>query len=172
MLLRSLFVVVVLILVNTCAASSGNLYYKNESLDSIHGNGLVKIVNCTISESVHVNGSLSCEDSIVGSLHVNGQASIKNSTIQGNSTISGFLESVSSKFQSEMTVSSQKIILKASVIDSLVINDVGEHLPEIVELKNGTTINGSITFRSGKGEVIMDSNCKILGKVKGGIIRR
>ena len=48
-------------------------------------------------------------------------------------------------------------------VESLTVREVsGYSGTQVIDLRNGTTVNGSITVESGKGEVWISSNSEIL----------
>lgn len=136
--------------------------YGKESLDSIHGNGTVILEGTKVSGLVQVNGNLKAEESAINSLQVNGQADLQNSVVANAAIINGSLTADNTKFQKNLSVASQKIVLRMCTVDSLTIREVGGYVgKQIVDLRSGTNITGPIVVESGNGEIWISSNSEI-----------
>lgn len=142
--------------------------YKKEALDELYVDGIVKLDGTTITKCVQVNGTLSAKNASIEKMNVNGLAMLDNCLVIKKSTASGALNAESSQFSEELFVSSEKVVFDSCTLTSLYIAKA--HNP-IVELKGKTKINGSVTFESNNGKVIMNSDSVILGKVIGGTIK-
>ena len=86
--------------------------YGNEIVDSIQGYGTVTLDATKVLGPVFVNGTLNAEESTMSGLQVNGLVDLKNCTINQSANINGSLNAEGSKFQKELSISSQKIKLK------------------------------------------------------------
>lgn len=116
--------------------------------------------------TVSVNGSLNAEESAIGSLQVNGQVDLKNCLINNTTTINGSLNAVNTKFQKELSVTSQKIILGTCSIDTLIVREVkGYDGTQVIDLRSGTKVTGPIIVESGNGEIWLSSNSEISDRV-------
>ncbi len=151
---------------------SGSSQYGEVTLDELDGFGLVKLNGTTVS-NVHLTGSLITQYADIGSLNIIGEANLKDSTIQKGGTILGSLQAVRTTFKGPITILSQKALFTASKLEGITVQvDNGFKGKQIVELKQGTLINGPIHFDSGRGEVIIFPGCQVLGPVTGGKIVR
>lgn len=167
----------------------GRQTYGKETIDKVDVNGFVKLEGTHVSESLQVNGRLKAEDAQIGEMlvngtatlnrctvkemRVNGRAVLDHSTIKQKSVVCGTLQPSFSNFQDEITISSEKVIFNSCVLKSLrILKDKDDHLVQVVELKGKTTVDGSIIFESGKGEVIISSDSIITGAIVGGKIRK
>lgn len=150
----------------------GSQIYGKETVEKIETNGLIKLDGTTITEYLQVNGSLKAEGAQIEKMQINGQATLDNCLIKKKSVVCGFLSVINSKFRDELSVSSEKATFNSSTLTSLHILQVeGYQGVQLVELVGKTKIDGSITFDSGKGEVIADPDTEITGKIIGGKIR-
>ena len=118
--------------INKSTYNYGYQKYGKESLDSIQANGsvilegtkvtgLVKVNGSLNAEesaikSLQVNGSLYAEESAIKSLQVNGQADLQNCVFTSTATINGSLNADNTKFESELLVASQKIVLRRALL--------------------------------------------------------
>lgn len=158
---------------NMLGNSYGYQKYGKETVDTIQANGSVILEGTKILGLVSVNGSCNAEESAIGSLQVNGQVKLKNCLIDNTTVVNGLLHADSTKFQKELSASSQKIILGACSINSLTIREVnGYDGPQIIDLRSGTKVTGPITVESGNGEIWLSSNSEILDQVTGAKVYR
>lgn len=142
--------------------------YGKETVKSIHANGFVSLEGTKVEGMVQVNGSLEADESAMESLEVNGQVGLKNSLIRGTSIINGALIADNTKFQKELSVASQKILLRTCSVDSLRVREVvGFDGVQVIDLRSGTKITGSIVVESGNGEIWLSSNSEVSGPISG-----
>ena len=147
---------------------SGAVQYGETTLDALDGAGLVKLNGTTVA-SIHLSGSLIAQNADIGSLDILGEANLKDTTIALPSTIMGSLQATRTTFKNPLTILSQKALFTASSLDAITIKkDGGYKGKQIVELKQGTQINGPIHFEAGNGEVIVFPGCQVFGPVTGG----
>ena len=153
--------------------SYGYQKYGKETVDSIHANGSVTLKRKTVLGPISVNGSLYAEESAIASLAVNGSAEIKNTVIEGKTVINGLLNADNTQFNKELSVASQKIILRTCSVDSFVVREVnGYDGIQVIDLRSGTRVTGPIIVESGNGEVWLSSNSEISGQVSGAKVYR
>lgn len=149
---------------------TGANQYGAVTLPALRGSGLIKL-NGTTVDTVHLTGSLLTQDAEIGSLDIIGEANLKDTTIKNASTIMGSFQATRTTFKSSVTLLGQKALLTASHLEGITVQkDGGYKGKQIIELKQGTLINGPIHFESGKGEVIVFPGCQVLGPVTGGKI--
>lgn len=147
--------------------------YGKETVNSIQANGSVFLEGTKVLGTVHVNGSLEADEAAMENLEVNGQVNLKNCLINGTSLINGSLTADNTKFQDELSVASQKILLRTCSVDSLRIREVvGFDGVQIIDLRSGTKVTGSIVVESGNGEIWLSSNSEISGEISGAKVFR
>lgn len=153
---------------NICGAENMNNFdfgyqkYGKETVNSIQGNGSVVLEETKVLGHVQVNGSLKADESLINSLQVNGQADLNNCVIADTTIINGSLTANNTKFQQELSVASQKIVLRMCSVDSLTVREVSGYTgTQVIDLLSGTNVIGSITVESGKGEIWVSSNSEI-----------
>lgn len=158
--------------------SSGHTYgyqeYEKKLVDSIQTNGAVFLKETKVTGIVNINGSLSAEESAINCLQVNGQVVLNNCLIQQTAIVNGSLDAQNTQFQNELSVASQKIVLRMCSVESLTIREVsGFSDMQIIDLRSGTTVTGPIVVESGKGQILISSNSKISeSQVTGAVIIR
>jgi hypothetical protein len=136
--------------------------YVNESLHSIEANGTAIMEETEVAGLVQVNGFLKAEESTMHSLKVNGQTELHNCLITNSTTINGLLDAEKTQFQNGLSIASQKIILRGCTVDSLTIRKLKEYAgKQVVYLRSGTVVTGTIIFESGKGELWISLNSKV-----------
>lgn len=149
---------------------SGSSQYGEVTLDNVDGFGLVKLNGTTVS-TVHLTGSLITQYAAIGTLNIIGEANLKDSTVEKGGVILGSLQAVRTTFKGPITIHSQKALFTASKLEGITVQvESGFKGKQIIELKQGTIINGPIHFDSGRGEVIIFPGCQVLGTVTGGKI--
>jgi len=111
--------------------------YGKETIDSIQANGSVMLEGTKILGLADVNGSLNAEESAINSLRVNGLAELSNCVIENKAVINGSLKAVNTDFQSNLSIASQKIVLKMCTVNSLTVREVnGYSNPQIIDLRS------------------------------------
>ena len=76
-------------------------------------------------------------------------------------------------FQKNITLLTQKAVFTASKLEGITVRKDGACKgKQVLELKQGTIVNGPIVFESGKGEVVIYPGSQVLGSVTGGKIVR
>jgi hypothetical protein len=154
---------------DTMRVTGANQYGQVE-LEAIDGTGLIKL-NGTTAQEIHLTGSLIAQDAQIGMLDIIGEANLKDSTIQNAASVMGSLQTTRTTFQNSLSILSQKALFTSSRLEAITVKkDTGYKGKQIIELRQGTLINGSIHFESGKGEVIVFPGCQVLGDVTGGKI--
>jgi len=143
--------------------------YGEETMDSVQGNGMVILEGTKVLGLVQVNGSLNAEESAIDSLQINGKTELRNCLITNTASINGSLTADNTKFQKELSVASQKIILRMCSLKSLTIREVtGFTGAQVVDLRSGTRVSGPIVVEAGNGEIWISSNSEIsLDQVSG-----
>jgi hypothetical protein len=143
--------------------------YGVETLESIQGSGLVKLNGTSVTNTVQVMGSLITQNAHIGTLDVMGEANLTGTTVKHGGSIMGSIQAIRTTFEDSITILCQRSIFTASRLQGITVQqDSGFKGKQVIELKQGTTVSGPIHFESGKGEVIVNLGCKVLGPVTGG----
>jgi len=145
--------------------------YGAETIDSLDGTGLIKLNGTSILKSVTLVGSLITLNAEIGTLDVIGEANLTGTIIKNGGSVAGSLQAVRSVFKKDISLYSQKSVFTASKLEGITIHkDAALKNKQVIELKQGTIINGAVHFESGKGEIILFPGCQVLGPVTGGKI--
>lgn len=147
---------------------------------SLTVNGPTDLNHLTVTQDFKVNGPLSgahllCGDlTVTGpvegndftlqSLMVHGPVNLTNVTVKGAVTINGGPVSILQGKLQNLTVAAKSIKLMSTTVGSIVIRKVDEEKQQLI--LEGTQVNGTIFFESGKGEMIATGS-SISGKVEG-----
>lgn len=157
----------------TTPSTAGIHQYGNTELDSLDSVGLIKLNRTSILKQLRLTGSLIAQGAKIGSLDISGEANLTDTTIENGGNVIGSFQATRSTLKKNLTVLSQKILITASNLESITIRqDSGFKGKQILELRQGTIINGSVHFESGKGEVLIFPGSQVLGNVTGGKIIR
>lgn len=147
---------------------NGNQSFGKESFDNIQANGNTTLHGTKISHLFSANGYLKAEDASFGNLQVNGEVDLKNCTISNQTKINGSLNAVDTTFKNNLSIASKKIIFDNCLLESVIVRKInGYEGNQVIELRNSTTVAGSIVFESGNGEIWLAPTSKIKGKVEG-----
>jgi hypothetical protein len=154
---------------NKSITASGSNQYGAITIDSLESTGLIKLNGTSITHHINLTGSLISQNAEIGSLEVMGEANLTGTTVQEASSIIGSLQATRSNFKKALTILTQKALFTASKLEGVTVQKDGACKgKQIIELRQGTIVNGPIHFESGKGEVIVSSGSQILGEVVGG----
>ncbi len=120
---------------------------------------------------LQVLGTLNASDSTLDEVEVKGTLLLKNCIVTGEVAILGTFIAERSRFDEPIFAFTKEMEFNCSRVDSIHINKVG-HTPltQIVKLKNGTVVEGNITFESKNGEIWLYKESRFLGAVVGGKI--
>lgn len=156
-----------------CSEGYGMCNYKKETLESINVNGSANLDETKVLGRTVVNGSLSANESSMNTLQVNGQAQLKDCSISGEAIINGALSADNTTFDGEISAASQRITLEGCSVASIRMRETASYSrPQVVELRRGTKVSGSITVESGNGEVWLFSDSQVAGEVVGAKVIR
>lgn len=91
-----------------------------------------------------------------------GGVQLTNCSIAYSTHINGSLNAQNTQFQGEISIASQKVVLKKCIVNSLLVREVaGFKGTQIVDLRDGTNVLGTIIFSGGKGEVWLTNESTI-----------
>lgn len=151
--------------------ADGGGQYGKVTLESLEGTGLLKLNGTSVTKEVHLVGSLICQNGELGTLDITGEANLTNTTVKHGGSIMGSFQATRSTIQEPITVLTQRAIFTATKLAGITVKqDSGFKGKQILELRQGTLVDGPIHFESGKGEVILYTGSQVLGPVTGGKI--
>ena len=138
-----------------------------ETIEDLTCSGVLKLNKTTIHK-LDINGTLVTSEASLGNLFVRGEANLRGSTITGPCSIYGYLRAQDTIFTTPLTLGAHKAVFTSSKLTSITIQkEEGFKAKQIVELKQGTIVDGPIHFESGKGEV-HSYGSKVTGPITGG----
>ncbi|KAB8029881.1 hypothetical protein [Fluviispira multicolorata] len=156
---------------NACNNNSlGTLNLYNKNVNCISNTGTVILNNVTVKSNTMIVGELTAQGSSINDLDVTGKVDFsRNTTVIGNINIVGELKASNTKFEKPISITSSIIELKdgTNTNNIYIRKNNGRNYDEFIYLTN-STVNGNITFESGKGKVVLDSRSKITGSLNGG----
>jgi len=169
-----MFFVVALLLVSQVEGkikhvSYGMEEYHGESIESLQGYGIVRLEDSKVITSLEVDGQLKGERCEFGKVKVNGHAILDNCLVKKRILVQGMLEAVNSKFLDVVVVASEHTVFDGCNLVSIHVRESGKE--EVVELRGGTKLTGTIKFDSGHGIVLKGPHTEFSGKVVGGVVK-
>lgn len=142
--------------------------YGAEILESLQVSGLAKLNGTTITNDLHITGSLISLYAHLNRFEIIGEANLTDTKAEKEGSVIGSLQAVRSTFLQNLTLLTQKAVFTNCKIQSLAIRqDSAFKGKQILELKQGTIVHGSIVFEGGKGEILLYPGSQILGPVSG-----
>jgi len=144
-----------------------------ETFENLKSSGVLKLNGSTVKNLLEVQGCLIAQGATLGSLEILGEVNLTNTIVSQVSTISGYLRAQGSTFKAPLTITGYKAVLTASKLASITVQKQESFKgKQIIELKQKTIVEGSITFESGKGEVHLYPGSKVYGPIEGGKLVR
>lgn len=136
--------------------------YGAESVEAIYKNGSVILEATQVLRSVFVNGSLRANGASMNTLEVNGGVELNNCLVSNATIVNGSLNAQSTEFQGEVSVASQKTIFKSCTVSSLVLREVDGYTgTQIIDLRDGTKVIGSVVVCGGNGEIWLSQDSTV-----------
>ena len=143
--------------------------YGKVTLEELDANGLIRLNGTTVTNQIHLNGSLISQNGEIGSIDVIGQANLTETTLKGGGSIIGSIQATRSNIQAPLHILGQKAVFTASQLVGVTVKqDSGFKGKQTIELRQGTIVNGPIHFESGRGEVLIYSGSHVVGPITGG----
>jgi hypothetical protein len=147
--------------------------YGAETLESLQVAGLTRLNGTTITGNLQVTGSLISLYAHLGSLEITGEANFTDTNIEKACTIIGSIQAVRTTFREPITLLTQKGVFTASKLEAITVRqDASFKGKQILELRQGTIVNGPVAFESGKGEIILQSGSQVKGAITGAKVVR
>lgn len=155
---------------DTTKAVGGGQYGK-VTLESLEGNGLIKLNGTSVTNQIQLAGSLISQNGEIGSLDVIGEVNLTETIVKHGGSIMGSLQAVRSNIQAPITLLCQKAVFTSSKLAGITVKQDGAFKgKQIIELRQGSTVNGPIHFEAGKGEIWVYPGSQVIGAVTGGKI--
>ncbi len=172
-------------------STSGNSKLDNINVDCISHSGKLNLNTVVVREELINTGKLNINDvringtlSVTGNLESSG-SSIKdlnatgtivlnnNDNISGDVDIVGKLTASNSRFEKQLLITSSIITLNngTTTKNIYIRRNNGKKVDEYLYLNN-STVNGNITFESGRGKVVANSGSRINGSIIGGTLNQ
>jgi hypothetical protein len=150
---------------------NGGGQYGKVTVESLEGTGLLKLNGTSVTKEVHLTGSLICQNGEIGSLDIIGEANLTETKVEHGGSIMGSFQATRCQIQKPINVLSQRVVFTGTKLAGITVKQDSSYKgKQIVELRQGTLVDGPIHFESGKGEVIVYTGSQILGPVTGGKI--
>lgn len=168
----------------------GPAHMGQESVSSLTVHGPAVLSGTEVTEKTEINGTLEANKASLNHLTVNGSmtgkdvrlfsgrvsgaADLERVTARGTLIIYGYLKAVDCEFKERVIIDSVESSFISCKVFQIVIQDSSASFPkQTIYLKDKCRIYNSITFLSGKGEIIATADSDIEEKqVTGGKIIR
>lgn len=152
---------------------NGAANYGAVTLESLQGSGLVKLNRTQVLHDATILGSLIATEAQIGRLAIQGQANLTHTTVQEGGSVLGSLQAVRSKFLKDLSLTTHKAVFTGCQLEGITVQKEDSFKgKQILELRQGTIVQGPIVFESGKGEIHLFPGSKTFGTVTGGKIVR
>lgn len=139
----------------------------NETRTSMEVSGIVKAKNSTISDHMDITGSLDGTGLTIGKLKIVGTCILRNTKVNGKTEITGWLKASHTTFNNDVTLRTNQVYAEHSLFQkNLAVLPSSNAKQQILTLKD-TTVQGKVTFSSHAGEIILQGNSTIRGKIEG-----
>lgn len=143
--------------------------YGKETIETVNGIGQIQLNGTKVTEHLSIQGSLISNNAEIHHLTVMGEANLRDTTVHEIGEFMGYLQAHKTTFTHNIQLTSQKAIFTASKIKGITFKGDGSYKgKQFLELKQGTIVDGPVTFEGGKGEIYLYSGSKILGPITGG----
>lgn len=160
--MRSLFLFVILL-----AMTGETQAFDDESILKVKGD--VHLVKADLPGSINIEGDFRGERVKLGHTEIKGNVELIDSEITVRAAFEGddvYIEN--SNLTENLELTTKRVILNHSTFNTLLIFPVeGYDGEQLLELRNGTNIKGSIVFYSGKGRVIRSKDSLIRSEIIG-----
>jgi len=157
------------------ASVNGSGEIKGSKIKVLSVNGSVEVKETMVSDKATINGSIEAKESNFNDIFIHGSGKFDEVTVQGACEINGSLEAEETHFSKPIIFGGSTHSGKLATFEECTITQgiivrskskKGNHV--IIVLKEGTTVEGDITFEGGTGKVLMDTTTTFKGKVVGG----
>jgi hypothetical protein len=144
-----------------------------ETFENLRSLGVLKLNGSTVKSLLEVQGCLIAQSAKLGAIEVVGEVNLTDTTVSQASTITGYLRAQHSTFKAPLILSLYKAVFTASKLGAITIQRQEAFKgKQVIELKQGTTVEGPIIFESGKGEVHLYPGSKVYSSIEGGKLIR
>jgi hypothetical protein len=153
---------------NVCSIVPGSVTCLEGTIPSLTGNGVVNVKGTIVVGATQINGVLNAEASHFFTLDVNGSAKLSGCTVNDTTNIKGSLAASATKFANTVNIYSNEIQFSNSQLGRDLHIGHTDSKKQTVYLDNSSEVAGNIIFDDGQGEVILQRQSKIGGKIVGG----
>ena len=145
-----------------------------EVFENLRSSGVLKLNGTTVKNLLVVQGCLIAQEGKFGAIEAMGEVNLTNSLVSSASTIGGYLRAQGTTFKSPLTLSVYKAVFTSSKILGNITVQRQEAFKgkQVIELKQGSVVEGPIVFESGKGEVHLYPGAKVYSSIEGGKLIR
>lgn len=153
---------------------TGPLSFNNVAVDgNVTVIGPIKEDSSDLScKDFDVLGPITAKNIKCDSINIIGSANLENIETTGDVKIVGSVEIEKAKLQNVTLMTSEMSLSDTTVSDITVEKIPLSGEPQTLYLKKGTIVSGSITFKSGKGVVILQNSSKVNGKINGATLEQ
>lgn len=135
-------------------AYAGTRTYGPIIVQSVRYRGEVTLQGTKVLGPLDVKGRLFAKQAILNKVKVDGPVILDHCEVNGPSNIDGNMMASTTQFKQDITIAGTKIILDHCVITNLRVRRTPPYKgTQTVTLTNATSVQGNITFDSGKGTV-------------------
>lgn len=144
----------------------GPVTMNNVTANDVTVNGPLTM-NHTNVNNITVAGSLTMTYGNANDINIKGPLHINSSTIKGLASVEGPVEATRSTFEKDVFSASNFVMLSSSQIVGKV-TEKSSNEKAILKMTDKSIISGNVEFSGQAGQVILDSQSKVMGSVVNG----
>jgi hypothetical protein len=141
---------------------------------NIKVNGPLEFKYLTVKNELKLNGPLEGRYTSIKKLAANGPIKLEDFTIEEEALCAGPVSLTNGTLSDLSVDGGEKFVLKDVTLNSLTINKDGKFKVQKLYLKGSVTVNGNISFESGKGVIIIEkpNATSIVGNIEGAVVEK
>ena len=144
----------------------GSLKMNNTTANDVTVNGPLTMNHANVN-NITIKGPLTMTYASANDIDVKGPLNINSSTVKGVTSVDGPVEAARSTFEKDVFSASNSVTLSSSqVIGNVTEKSSNEQA--ILKMTDKSTISGNVEFSGQAGQVILDSQSKVVGTVING----
>jgi hypothetical protein len=177
------FTISMALTVQAQTSSYGNCNYNKQTVADITCYGTATIIDSTVTGTINVFGPLTMTNvtandvivkgpltmtyASVNDIEVKGPLNVNSSTVKGLASVDGPVEATRSTFEKDVFSASNFVMLSSSQVVGKVTEKSSDE-KAILKMTDKSIISGNVEFSGQTGQVILDSQSKVMGTVING----
>ena len=144
----------------------GPLTMKNVTANDVITKGPLTMNQATVN-NITVQGTLTMTNASANNVNVQGSVLSTSSTVKGQVSAEGPVEATYSTFEQSVFSTSNSVILSSSQVVGNV-TETSNNGPAVLKMTGKSVVSGNVEFPAQSGQVILDSQSKVVGTIVNG----